>query len=70
MLLLIGFVGLFVGVCIGWHFGEKSGFEDGFARGKVFERCSLISVTVPVKCPACNKEYGIEISPPKHKGLM
>ena len=67
---LIGFVCSFVGVCIGWHFGEKSGIKYGFERGKVSERCSLISVTFPVKCPACNKEYGLEVSPPKHKGLM
>lgn len=69
MYLLIGFVCLIVGVCIGWHFGEKSGFEDGFARGKESERDSLISITLPAKCPYCNKEYGIKFSP-KHKGLM
>lgn len=69
MLYLICFVCLFVGVCIGWHFGEKSGFEDGFNTGKALERNALISITLPAKCPACNKEYCIEYSP-KHKGLM
>ncbi len=69
MYLLIGFVCLIVGVCIGWHFGEKSGLEDGFDRGRVAERDSRISITLPAKCPACNAEYGITYSP-KHKGLM
>jgi hypothetical protein len=63
MLYLIGLVCIFIGVCVGWHFGEKSGYEDGYARGKDFEKNSLISVTLPTKCPYCNKEYGITYSP-------
>lgn len=66
---LIGFVCSFVGVCIGWHFGEKSGIRYGFQRGKVAERCGLISVAFPVKCPHCNKEFGIEVSPNRKRGL-
>jgi hypothetical protein len=69
MLYLICLVCIFISVCVGWHFGEKSGFKYGYASGKDFEKNSLISVTLPAKCPYCNKEYGITYSP-NHKGLM
>lgn len=66
---LIGFICLGIGYLIGRHFGEASGFTDGFRRGKVSERRSIMSVAFPVTCPACGKEYGVEFFH-NYKGLM